>query len=220
MTIPVAQVNPKHKRGYLRTFFSILATVILTILSLYLIWGWLTLEDIRKYCSTNKLDFEETLRELVPGNSIEGFKGDKNGWSLEHYKSGSALPVYRYLVPFDLTTMSKDGFSATTGAVLEPFLGFSENVRHSIFCFAVGYLVGLLVIGVERLRGLYLSCSWILLRPLLGGLSAMLLLIIVISGGELIWNEVSGLRGLSVGLIGAIGSLMYDHFTALVGIQK
>ena len=44
----------------------------------------------------------------------------------------------------------------------------------------------------------------------------MLLFIVIISGGALMWNEVNGVKGLSVGLIAVIGSLYYEKFSKLV----
>ena len=37
-----------------------LLLIILSLSSVYLIWGWITIEDLRKYCASKGMDFETT----------------------------------------------------------------------------------------------------------------------------------------------------------------
>jgi hypothetical protein len=194
-----------------------LATLLLSLLSVYIILGWITIEDLRKYCVTNGLNLESTLSALVPTETIGEFKGDKKGYSFKDYHSGSNSPVYRYLLPFNMIHMEKDSLHTVTGAVFEPFLALSENSRNAVCCFGIGYLVGILMIGLESLRGRAPSTKRLLLRPTLGGISGVLLFVVILSGGALIWNEVNGIKGLSLGMIAVIGSLLCERFADLVG---
>lgn len=196
-----------------------LATLLLFLLSVYIILGWITIEDLRKYCATNGLDFESTLSTLVPTATIGEFKANENGYSFKENHSGSNSPVNRYLIPFNTFRMGKDGFRSVTGAVFEPFLFLSENSRNAVSCFGIGYLVGILMIGLESLRGRAPSTKRFLLRPAMGGTSAVLLFVVIISGGALIWNEVNGIKGLSLGMIAVIGSLLCEKFAGLVGVS-
>lgn len=194
--------------------------------SAYLVWGWLTIADIQKYCTANKLPFEETLKDLLP-ISHESAKDihiqltpDKQlqMLSVSNYYSrvGSQLPIYRYTLPFQQTfTRSVNGKEKTsfecTGAWLLPFLMCTENMRNTLFCFGLGFIVSLFLVGIEHLSGKPIDFRRCLLRPLLGGLAAALLFITIISGGAFLWEETERIRGLSVGIIAVFASLKCER---------
>ncbi len=200
-------------------YSALFATLLLSFLSVYIILGWITFEDLRKYCVDNKLDFESTLTALVPSETMGDLKMDAEGISIKDYHSGTSSPVYRYLIPFNFMYFKNHEFCTLTGAALEPFLGLSENARNAVCCFGIGYLVGILMLGLESLKGKNPSIKRLLLRPILGGISAVLLFVVILSGGALIWNEVNGIKGLSLGLLAVIGSLLCEKFEALVGVS-
>ncbi len=191
----------------------------LTLLSIYILWGWITMDDLHKYCDSNGLDFEKTLTALTPSESIGETKVEDNVLKIKDLQSGSYLPISRYLIPFNIMKVTKEGYSSTTGAVLTPFLAVTENTRNAICCFGIGYLVSLLVIGLEFLKEVEVSMKRFLLRPLLGGISATILFIVILSGGAFIWNEVGGVKGLSLGLVAVIGSLFCENFKRIVGLS-
>lgn len=213
--------EPQYSRtGHaIRKGLAWLFTILLCTASVYIIWGWITIEDIHKYCATNGLDFEKTLSSLVSDTTIGHMEGNEKGYTLKDIHSGSDFPLYRYLAPFSIHSYGEKGFSLFTGAILEPFLIISENSRNVVSCFGIGYLVGILIIGLESLKGSSISIRRLLLRPMLGGTSAALLFIVILSGGSLIWNEVNGAKGLSLGLIAVIGSLLCEKFSDLIGVS-
>lgn len=193
-----------------------LLLIFLTLSSAYLIWGWITIEDLRKYCATNSMDFETTMTELISDFSAMEMSADKNFASVKLSTSGHALPISRYIFPFTTAHTDKESISISTGSFLEPVLLISENTRNTSFCFGIGYLVGLFMVSLEHLQGKKPTKTRLILRPILGGTASMLLFIVIISGGALMWNEVNGVKGLSVGLIAVIGSLYYEKFSKLV----
>lgn len=188
----------------------------LTILSIYLIWGWITINDMRKYCIENGLDFEKTMHEIMPALDDYEIKAGESGPSVKVIPEKKNVPISRYIVPFLTVDVDKNSASFFHGALLEPILGISENTRNATFCFSIGYLVGLFIVALEYLKGKQLSTRRLILRPTLGGISSMLLFIIILSGGSLIWNEVNGVKGLSIGIIATIGSIYCEKFTNLV----
>lgn len=150
----------------IKTYVAWITTFILCVASVYMVWGWVTIEDIRKYCAAKDLDFEDTLSALVPNTTIGSLEGNEKGYTVKDIHSGSTIPIYRYIIPFNFQTVGKDGFSFTTGGILEPFLAISENSRNLIFCFGIGHIVGILVLGLESLKGNSISILRLLLRPI------------------------------------------------------
>ncbi len=203
-----------------------LAIVALTCVSAYLVWGWLTIVDIQAYCTANKLPLEETLMDLIPiphESAQLQFTPDKQLLSVSnyHYRVGSLLPIYRYVLPFQQTIKLNIGAKEQTsfectGAWLLPFLMYTENTRNTLFCFGLGFIVSLFLVGTEHLRGKPVDSRRCLLRPLLGGVAAALLFVFIISGGAMLWQEVDHVRGLSVGIIAVLASLNCERFPQLL----
>jgi hypothetical protein len=194
---------------------------VLSLFSLYLVWGWITIEDVRKYCAVNNLDFETTINQMSGDelDSVSIVAGNNNNQSFSlKTKPPCVHPIARYALPvLWVKAGDKNGMSATSFSVLEPILLLSENMRNAFFCFGLGYLVSLFMLGLRYLRKEDVN-KFLLLRPVLGAASATLLFIIIISGGALIWNEVAGVRGLSLGIISLIGAVYCERFKELVGL--
>jgi hypothetical protein len=146
--------------------------------------------------------------------------------------------ICRYIIPIVRVTAEQTKYSSKPGvdanlffknkepiasneariisfSVLEPFLNCSENVNNLLCCFGIGYVTSLLIVGNRFLKQNSIPHAVLVFRPLLGALASCILLIIILSGGAVIWNEVAGIRGLSLGMIGVIGSLSCDKLHIL-----
>jgi hypothetical protein len=213
----------------LKRIATTLILIFLISLSAYTIWGWLTIQDIRSYCAREGLDAEKVLNLLAQEscNAAAMATGEKvdsaNILLSESVKiplSISRLNVIRVLKIHkskqDPKEISEERELTIAIAFLDPFLLTSENVNNLICCFGIGYMAGILVVGVEFIRGIKISSMRLIFRPLVGALASCLLLIIIVSGGSVIWNEVAGVKGLSLGMIGVIGSLFCEKIKPLL----
>ena len=201
----------------IKRIMTTLTVSLLTSLSIYLIWGWLTINDICTWSAKQGLDSEKVLSYLAQDPDFE-LVSDPNGRMSARIKPTSGGPHYaisRLALGFAMVTLEEGKGSVRIGSLLQPFLFLSENVNRLFCCFGIGYMTGLLVVGIEFLRKKECTQSRLIIRPLAGALAACLLFIIVISGGAIIWNEVAGMNGLSLGMIGVIGSLFCDRLKVL-----
>lgn len=202
----------------LKNIATTLVIGLLTVLSIYLIWGWLTINDIYTWSAKQGLDSEKVLSYLAQDPDFE-LVSDPNGLMSARIKSTSGEPRYaisRLRLRFSMVSLGKEEGYVRVGSLLQPFLFLSENVNRLFCCFGIGYITGVLVVGIEFLRKKESTQSRLVLRPLVGALASCLLFIVIISGGAIIWNEVAGVRGLSLGMIGVIGSLFCEKTKALM----
>ena len=75
------------------------------IASVYGIWGWITLNDIRQYCTDNNIDFNKVIIDCfpeLPGFSYSG--SEKEGYQFstlpQKPKEREYPELARYFVPF------------------------------------------------------------------------------------------------------------------------
>ena len=203
-----------------------------TVLSVYIVWGWLTIQDIRSYCAKNQLEVEDVLYSLAldtPDNFSMTLSEDKLLLQPSNpSEDAKLLPIRRFRLPFShmsVKTAKKEigqtdkkiqTATVTTFMLLEPFLYLSENVNHFFCSIGVGYMMGLLIVGVEFLKPKKPSLSRLILRPLVGALASGILLIVIISGGSIIWNDVAGMNGLSLGMIAIIGCVFCEKMKTML----
>ena len=127
-----------HNRGesivrILKTFLVSLTLIIITGLSIYLIWGWITIEDIRKYCNSKGLDFETTVYEIIPDLGGFEIKVDKNGGSVKKSPDGHELPISRYVFPFTIVdTKEKSASMAGSGFAILLLKQFTGTLFYSM----------------------------------------------------------------------------------------
>jgi hypothetical protein len=127
-------------------------------------------------------------------------------------------PILRWTVPFVIgptAKFDKDGKpewfeGAFRGALLEPFMGVSENTVNGVCSLALGALISLVIVFVEALKNKPVGRKRLLLRPIAGALGALCTYLIILSGGSLIWNQVAGVSGLSLGVISSIGAIYVE----------
>jgi len=217
----------------LKRITTALVLIIFISLSIYTIWGWLTMQDIRSYCAREGLDTEQVLYLLAQASydftatTMErGKKVDSGDISLtESVKIPSYIARLYIMRVFknhktkfnpENSSLLEDEESTIVVTPLDTFLYASENVSNLICCFGIGYMMGILVVGVEFIRGIKISSMRLIFRPLVGALASFLLLIVIISGGSVIWNQVAGVKGLSLGMIGVIGSLFCEKIKPLL----
>lgn len=216
-----------RSKSFLQTVGTVLLVVALTLLSLYGIWGWLTIQDIRSYCAKNDIDPEVVLYGLaaIPNrNETVVATRDPNGTVTIETKNEPVsspldlLPVKRFdvTVRSEKINMKKQTLETHSYEYLLPFLTMSENVNHVFCCFGVGYMTGLLIVGVESLKPKKPTKSRLVLRPLVGSLAGCILLIVILSGGSVIWNEVAGMNGLSLGMIAVIGCVFCEKMKTML----
>ncbi len=191
--------------------------VLFALLSIYLIWGWLTVNDICTWSSKQGLDSDKVLSSLIwdPDSKISQDPNGRIDFSIKS-RPGEHYNISRLALSFLALKGGDKNISAMCGGVLEPFLFLSPNVNKLFCCFGIGYMTGLLVVGIEFLKKNESTQSRLVFRPLIGALASCLLFIVIISGGAVIWNEVAGINGLSLGMIGVIGSLFCEKIKLLI----
>lgn len=188
--------------------------LMLVIFSFYLVWGWITLNDIRQYCDDHNLDYEQFAMGCIP--ELPGFnfaQNRENGDSefeilSRSNKSDGQHGPERYFVHFLRVSFGGEGSpEILAGSLLSPFLFMTENTANAVFCLGLGYIISLLIVGIRFNKGDDVSFSQVLCRPLLGSLGSMVFFLIVFSGGKLLWAETSGVSGVSLGVIALIASI-------------
>lgn len=185
-------------------------------LSIYVLWGWLTIQDIRSYCAKEKIDPEMVLDYLATGtHQLEYMKVDPNGVRMRWAPDKIDIPISRFNISMILIDATGKKMKVTEVMFLSPFVSVSENTNNLFCCFGIGYMTGILVVGIEFLKKKKALLSRLIFRPLLGALASCILLIVILSGGSVIWNEVAGMNGLSLGMIGVVGCLFCEKVKIL-----
>jgi hypothetical protein len=220
--------SQKVRRYVVGTLVGIWNTIFILI-SLYLAWGWITISDVRSYCEQKGLNFEEVIEGIAnpPGPSISS---TKEGFKVTFPKDDAVLRRLR----INLTTLTVQpppttaatsqpthsevaGFWFFQGNLFEFFAILSENVINTLFAFGVGYLVSMLIVGAHALRSKSpRGAFYVWLRPLLGGMAAATLFVLVLSGGKLIWAQVSHTNSTAIGVLGIAGAVWCEKFDTLL----
>ena len=97
-----------------------------------------------------------------------------------------------------------------------------RNVVNALFCFGAGYMISTTLILTRWLRKASFPRSFVLLRPLAGGLASAILFLVVLSGGKIVWNQVSGVNVLALGIISVVGSVYCERLDRILklGLQS
>ncbi|MCI0556877.1 MAG: hypothetical protein MN733_00140 [Nitrososphaera sp.] len=195
--------------------------------SMYTVWGWITVTDIKRYCIEKGLDADEVLNKLgvVPEYNVR--MENKNSKPRSKIPDDSELSISTEMAtpPYEgplarlrllYQTMSydeaDDKFSLTTVNLLTLFVRLSDNVLNTLFTFSVAYLISFVILVVRTTFGRTPSLRYWLLRPLAGGLVGAVSWVLLLSGVSLVWNDVSNARGLSVGVIAAFAAFYCEKF--------
>ena len=196
---------------------------IFIIVSGYGIWGWITLNDIRQYCTDKNLDFEKVIIDCIPEMPSFSYEDDRKGAYTFSIPSQSIEKKYpeleRYFVPFLSVKLNDKGLqNISVVSILGPFLFLTENTSNAIFCLALGYVMSLSLVAIKFIRDGQITFKFIFLRPLVGSLSSLVLYLIILSGGKLIWVEAAGVSSLSLGVISAVASIYCEKIKFLSNV--
>lgn len=174
----------------------------------FVVWGWLTVSDIRNWAVAHKQPYEEVVKEFQK-SQIESVESTTNSFKLKPRKGGPLghLNLGEYVVRRG--TNSVDGPEITIAETfpLLAFIQYSDNVLNTLFCAAFGYLTGLLIILIELTTKRKILARRIALRPITAMLSSALLFLVVLSGGSMVWSRVQDINGLSLAVISLVGAL-------------
>ena len=94
----------------------------------------------------------------------------------------------------------------------------SDNTLNLLFSFAIGYFISTVLLITNFLRNKSTTAIYAFLRPISGGLVSGCLLLLVICGGALFWENISEMKGLSIAAIAVIGSLYCERFPELLKV--
>jgi hypothetical protein len=197
---------------------------LLSCLSLYLVWGWVTLADIRNYCEKHNLDFEKTLLPIASSGG-PGFhfvrpatQGDKSNFEInipgsdnENQPLIRLRPYLQRVIIDDNDDPKKIKVSISQINLFYPFVFLSENVVNTLFIFAGAYLIGVLILFLRFLRrGRARLRAWFL-RPLAGAFTAATFWLLFLAGVGMVWSEVSSPRATSLGVFALFGAIYYER---------
>jgi hypothetical protein len=228
-----APVQPAKKTPWTRYVVRALVAVANTILilaSLYLVWGWITLSDIRAYCDQNRLNFDDVMIGLQgdglgPAVEVgpEGKDGTRPSKITPPPTTNAVLKRLRMNYTQWGVIVEKSGAATvwySDFSLITPFTKLSENVVNTLFAFGAAYVMSTLVVLAKSLkataRSKKVTAEYVLLRPLCGALAAGCLYVLIMSGGRLIWTNVSNTNSLAIGVIAAIATVYCEKFEAML----
>lgn len=202
---------------------------ILFLLSLYLVWGWVTVGDIHTKCEKQGVDFDQVMESLISNGPNINEEQKTNGTLAVNLSwTPSKFPAFRrYALSFakneivisNSTTNSVAGGNyhlesvySFDGGLIEPFAALSENVVNFLFACGLGYLMSCAILLVKALRKNSMTVGYVLLRPIAGGLVAGCLFLVILAGGRVFWEKASPVNGPSVGLLAAFAAVYCERF--------
>jgi hypothetical protein len=216
-----------------RKVFAIGVDALVFLISIYIMWGWITVRDVQTKAREKGLDPDDVIEWLVtpPYFNITFKAGDSEATIKEQAASRvygrpefEPFRRFRATLPTFSVTMREHGkdsgnkkldFEHAEINLFTPFGKASENVLNACFAFAIGYILSTTIVILRALRG-DTSTKYLLLRPLAGALSAACLFLLVLSGASIVWSRVSDANALSIGVIAAFGSLYCERFEAIL----
>src|SRR5207247_603503 len=130
---------------------------ILFLFSIYAVWGWVTVSDIRAKCEKEGCDFDSVMASLISSpfelqalaKALTGGTNDlviTNGFpkfgrfavTFLSYRQLSRQPLPSTNAIARQTETDLSGFM---GGLIEPFAFMSDNVVNLIFCLGIAYLM-------------------------------------------------------------------------------
>jgi hypothetical protein len=198
-------------------------SIFVFLVSVYVIWGWVTTWDLRRYCKDRGLEYDKVAGEFLNVGSIS-FESQTNSGPSIVYDPREPNPFDR--VSFSWQALIYDGSgtnsatgSSTTlvlGSFLTPFVAVSENFLNLLYCFALGSFISflLLLVGIYN-KKLY-ATRVILMKPLLGGLCSACLYLLSIAASDLIFEQRGSFRFGSLPAIALLGVFSVERFDRLL----
>lgn len=197
---------------------------LLFLLSLYCLWGWVTVSDIKAQSEKHGYDFDRVMASMVSESTNANFGrgttsetvtlSPKDESLFKRLKIGESASIQRS-VTNNLGQPMIELFEIKVG-YLDPFFRVSDNVVNLVFTFGVGYVMSSVLVMLALLKKKPVAKSFILLRPLAGAMVSVCLFVVVLSGGRILWESAAHPNGLSVGIIAAIGSLYCERFDKIL----
>jgi hypothetical protein len=197
------------------------------LVSLYFIWGWITVWDLRRYCAKNGLEFEKVALEFQQIGTFT-FQPQTNSGPSITLEGREPNPFDRVsfswqaLIFNDSSTNSPQSGASTTiivGSLLTPFVSVSENFLNLLYCFALGTFISFLLLLV----GVYNTNSYgtrvILMKPFLGGLCSACLYLLTIAATDLLLEDRGGFRFGSLPAISLLGVFSVERFDRLLKLS-
>src|ERR1039458_4270211 len=141
--------------------------------SLYCIWGWITISDIKSECQRKGLDSTQVLSALGYASAPKVTQRSTNGaTSTLEISPGPTVPdgFRRYSLGYQSSSAATDGnMSIFMLSPINPFLFFSDNVLNVLFSFALGYAISSVFVLLKYLERGEVSDRYVVLRPIAGG---------------------------------------------------
>ncbi len=206
---------------------TILINLFLFLASIYLLWGWITINDIIGRCKTEGLDVDKVLTALITGppDIVENRDASEKLLDVNIKPQEAPVQFHRYTLAYEFETKSEENMgnpnqtirlSRATVGPLEPFLHCSDNFRNVLFCLGLGYLMSSVLLILRYLKKVPLANRYLLFRPIAGALAAVCLFVTILSGGKMFWASGAELNSSSVGLIGALGAFYCERFESFL----
>lgn len=186
---------------------------ILFLFCLYLLWGWLTVSDIKAEAQKRGYDVNKVMDDMTP--VADDISWEKNASTTNvSVKPGQIKSEFRrFNFGGHFVELSGDGnIEVQRIHFLNPFTMFSEGVLNCLFSFAAGFMMSFAIVLLKLLKKGDVPDRYLTLRGFVGGMVSACLFVVVYSGGHLFWQNGSEVNGLSVGVIAAFGTIWCEKF--------
>lgn len=187
----------------------------------------MTISDVKKKAIEKNMDDNVVLSTLFIQHALAS-SDDNMQVVLSDEARDNALFFQRYFPSLarDVTITEYGSNGKTTKVIrsryfvswLFPFLRISENVANVLFCFGIGCIISTLLVVILFLKNAPISNRYIILRILGGGLASSCIFLIIIAGGNLLWENTSDIKGFSIGVISALGAIYCERFKQIISL--
>ena len=201
----------------------ILLNVVLLLISFYAVWGWIVMAEIRAKSLAKGYDPDKVMDSLLISNFAGNTTIGTNGYSFvpDRLSDKNAYPEFVRIAP-EIVLRFIDASNGSTVVkefeypLIGPFVRLPNDFVSLLFSICLGYIISTSLLLVKLLRGTVTRCSYIILKPIAGGLAAGGLFLFALSGGKVLIEGSASISSAGVGLLAIVGALSCERFDKLL----
>jgi len=207
----------------IKYIIAIIINIIISVFCLYYIWGWITINDIKKDCKKRNIDFDEEIYNIIPSSVSCQKKSSPESIGFQVHESNEKniyrrywVGIYRYEYSSENSESTQDSFSQKSIDFLYPFVVLTDNNLNLGLCFSIGFITSIALVIIKYIKNQKQGLMFLYLRPIVGGIVSYLLLLVILSGGIIFFREIGDINGFSVGIVAIFGGVKCESLEAIL----